>query len=293
MGLFLQTLLLGTTIGGLYALMGVGLNLIFGVMRVANFAHGVLYMVGGYAAYYLIMAAGVPLPVAVIGAMLAGGAVGYVINAVFLRPVYRSSIERPSEFTLIITFALSLMGTSAATVFLTPNYHRFVGLWPRTLQVLGLHLAGDRIVAFAVALLLIAALLWLVHFTDLGRGWRALTQNRTGAEIVGVDVFRLANLAFATSGALAAAAGAVLVPLYLAYPTMGDSVVVKSFVVVVLGGLGSIVGSLIGGFVLGWAEAIGSVYLSSGFTDIYGFAIMLLVLLFMPRGLFGIIQREL
>ena len=103
-----QTLILGTAIGGVYALMGVGLNLIFGVMRVANFAHGALYMIGGYAAYYLTLATGAPMPVAVLGAMAVGGCLGYFINAILLRPVYRSKIERPSEFTLIVTFALSL-----------------------------------------------------------------------------------------------------------------------------------------------------------------------------------------
>ncbi len=288
-----QTLILGTAIGGVYALMGVGLNLIFGVMRVANFAHGALYMIGGYAAYYLTLATGAPMPVAVIGAMVVGGCVGYFVNAILLRPVYRSRLERPSEFTLIVTFALSLMATSAAAVFLTPNYRKFEGMWPDTITLFGfVSMSGDRAVAFVTALILLCALLWLVHFTDLGRGWRALTQNRMGADIVGVDVFRLANLAFATSGALAAAAGAVLVPLYLAYPTMGESVIVKSFVIVVLGGLGSIAGSLVGGFLLGWAEALGSVYIGSGYTDIYGLVIMLVVLLFLPRGLFGISERE-
>lgn len=289
----LQTLILGTAIGGVYALMGVGLNLIFGVMRVANFAHGAFYMAGGYAAYFVTRATGAPMPVAVLGAMIAGAAFGYLVNALLLWPVYRSRIERPSEFTLIVTFALSLMATSAATVFLSPNYRKFDGMWPDTLTLFGLvSLSGDRLVAFAAALVLLGALLWLVYFTDLGRGWRALTQNRMGADVVGVDTFRLANYAFATSGALAAAAGAVLVPLYLAYPTMGETVIVKSFVIVVLGGLGSIAGSLAGGFILGWAEAFGSVYIGSGYTDIYGLAIMLLVLFFQPRGLFGSLERE-
>lgn len=293
MDVLVQTLILGVMIGGVYALMGVGLNLIFGVMRVANFAHGVFYMLGGYAAYFITVASGVPLPLAMLGAMLVGGAVGYFVNAVLLRPVYRKRMDRPGEFTLIVTFALGLIGVSAATAFLSASYRRFPGMWPDTLSLGGVvHFSGDRLVAFLAAVLLVGGLLWLVRFTDLGRAWRALTQNRTGAQVVGVDVFRLANLAFATSGALAAAAGAVLVPLYLAYPSMGDPVVVKSFVIVVLGGLGSIGGSLAGGFLLGLAEALGSVYISSGYTDAYGFVIMLLVLLFLPRGLFGTQQRE-
>jgi branched-chain amino acid transport system permease protein len=226
--------------------------------------------------------------------MFAGAGAGFLINAVFLRPVYRQRLDRPSEFTLIVTFALGLVGSAAATAIFSANYRHFQGISSQSIDLAGIvSMSGDRLFACAVAILLIGGLLWLVNFTDVGRGWRALTQNRMGAEVVGVDVFRLSNLAFATSGALAAAAGAILVPLYLAYPTMGESVVVKSFVIVVLGGLGSIIGSLVGGLLLGLAEALGSVYISSGFTDLYGLAIMLLVLLFMPRGLFGVVQREL
>ncbi len=294
MGTLAQTLVLGVMIGGVYALMGVGLNLIFGVMRVADFAHGILYMAGGYAGFYASHLFGVPFIGAVLLAMAVGAVFGFCINAVLLRAVYRRRLERPSEYTLIVTFAVSLMGSSAATALFSPNYRRFPGLLPGNLDLFGtIHLAADRVTAFITALLLCAALLWIVARTDLGRGWRALTQNTTGAAVVGIDVFHLANLAFATSGALAAAAGAVLVPLYLAYPTMGDTVVVKSFVIVVLGGLGSIVGSLVGGVILGVAEAFGSVYVGSGFTDIYGFAIMLLVLVLRPQGLFGVLEREL
>lgn len=288
MHLFVQTLALGIAIGGLYALMGVGLNLIFGVMRVANFAHGALYMAGGYAAYWAISLLRVPMLIGILSAALVGGVVGYLINAVLLRPIYRTRMDRPSEFTLIVTFAFSLIASAAATAVFHPDYRRFVGLWPTTIDVGGwIRMSGDRIVAFAAAMILIGVLLWLVYYTDLGRGWRALTQNRTGAQVVGVDVYRLANLAFGVAGLLAAAAGGLLVPLYLAYPNMGDSVVVKSFVIVVLGGLGSIGGSMLGGFVLALSEALGSTYLSPAYTDIYGLALMIAILLLRPQGLFG------
>jgi branched-chain amino acid transport system permease protein len=286
---FVQLLVLGTAIGGVYALMGVGLNLIFGVMRVANLAHGALYMLGGYAGFFAVSETGLPLPVGILAALLVGGAAGWLTNAVLLRPVYRTRrLERPSEFTLIVTFALSLAASSGATIFFSTDFRRVPGLWPVDLNFGGWALInGDRLVAFGVAVLLVALLMWVVHFTDIGRGWRALTQNPLGAEVVGIDTFRLANLAFAASGALAAAGGAVLVPVYLAYPTMGSSVIVKSFVVVVLGGLGSIGGSLVGGFLLAWAEAFGAVYIDPAYTEIYGLGIMLLVLLVMPNGLFG------
>ncbi len=289
---FVQILVLGTAIGGLYALMGVGLNLIFGVMRVANMAHGALYLVGGYAAFLAATRAHLPLPLAILAALIVSAAAGWMLNATLLRPLYEQRIERPSEFALIVTFALSLVVSSAATVLFSSDYQRINGFWPVNLNLGGwVLISGDRLVAFGFAIVLIGGLLWLVRFSDIGRGWRALTQNRSGAEIVGIDVFRLSNLAFAASGALAGAAGAILVPVYLAYPTMGSSVLVKSFVVVVLGGLGSITGSLIAGFLLAWAEVFGSIYLDPAYSDLYGFAIMLGVLLVKPNGLFGRIGR--
>ena len=290
---FVQILVLGTAIGGLYALMGVGLNLIFGVMRIANMAHGALYLVGGYAAYQGATRLGLPLPLTILFAIAVSALAGYLLNAVLLRPLYKQKrIERPSEFALIITFALSLVVSAAATIVFSSDYQKFDGFWPVNLNIHDwVLISGDRVVAFAFACVLIALLLWVVRFTDIGRGWRALTQNPAGAEIVGIDVFRLSNLAFATSGGLAGAAGAILVPVYLAYPTMGSPVLVKSFVVVILGGLGSITGSLIAGFLLAWAEVFGSVYLSPAYSELYGFSIMILVLLFRPNGLFGKVGR--
>lgn len=285
---FVQILALGTAIGGLYTLMGVGLNLIFGVMRVANMAHGSLYLIGGYVAYLAAGRAHLPLPLAILAAVLVAGGAGYALSATLLRPAQGGRIERPSEFVLIVTFALSLVVSSGATLAFSSDYQRIDGFWPVNLNLGGwVLISGDRLVASGFALALIAGLLWLVRFSDIGRGWRALTQSPAGAEIVGIDVRRLSNLAFAASGALAGAAGAILVPVYLAYPSMGSSALVKSFVVVVLGGLGSITGSLVAGLVLAWAEVFGSIYLDAAYSDLYGFAIMIAVLLLRPHGLFG------
>jgi branched-chain amino acid transport system permease protein len=289
---FVQVAVLGTAIGGLYALMGVGLNLIFGVMRVANMAHGALYLIGGYAAYYASTRAGLPPAAAIPFAILISAVAGFALNATLLRPLYTRRLERPSEFALIITFALSLFVSSAATIVFSSDYQGMNGFWPVNLNLGGwVLISGDRLIAFAFAFLLIAILLWVVRSTDIGRGWRALTQNANGAEVVGVNVFSLSNLAFGASGALAGAAGATLVPVYLIYPTMGSSVLVKSFVVVILGGLGSITGSLVAGFLLAWAEVFGSIYIDPAYSDLYGFVIMIVVLLVKPNGLFGRLGR--
>lgn len=284
----LQALSLGIAIGGTYALMGVGLNLIFGVMRIANFAHGALYMIGGYAAFYAFTGTGLPIAVAMLLAIAVGGASGYLVNAVFLRQLYKTRVERPIDFAFIVTFALSMFLGSAAIATVGSGYKRLPGLWNENVHLFSsVQMSGNRIVAFVGALALIGLLLWVVKRTDIGRGWRALTQSLTGAEVVGLDVFRLANLAFATSGMLAAAAGSLLVPIYLAYPGMGSWVLSKSLIIVVIGGLGSIGGGLVGGFALALAEVFGAVYIDPNFTEVYGFAAMLLILLLRPQGLFG------
>jgi branched-chain amino acid transport system permease protein len=150
-----------------------------------------------------------------------------------------------------------------------------------------IRVSGDRVVGFGAAIALIAALLWVIRSTDTGRAWRALAQSRLGAQVVGVDVRALSNRAFAASGALAGASAALVAPILSVYPAGGDSALIKSFIAVIIGGLGSVPGSLIGGLLLGLVEALGAVYVSSAYTDAYGFLIMAFVLLLWPTGLFG------
>ncbi len=288
MQLFVQTLALGLLIGGIYALLAVGLSLIFGVMRVVNFAHGAAFMIGGYAAYYAGTRAGMPTAIAILAALGAGALTGYLIDALVLRPVHHKSVDRPGEYTLIATFALSLLLTAGAVALFGGEFRRLDGLWSKNLNAAGwIRVSGDRVVAFGVAVLLVLLLLWVVYRTDLGRGWRALTQNPLGARVVGIDTRRLSHLAFLTSGALAAAAGGLLAPLYFVYPGIGQLALIKGFVVVVIGGLGSIGGSLVAGLCLGVVEALGSGYLSPAYRDAYGFVVMIAVLLIRPSGLFG------
>ena len=287
MKLVVQTLVLGGVIGAIYGLLAVGLSLIFGVMRVVNFAHGTISMLGGYAAFYASSWAGMPAVVALLTALAAGAVCGYLI-ALLLGPVHRGKVNRPGEHTLIVTFALSVLLTAGALALFGPEFRTFPGFWQRNFDLGGwVHIDGNRVIAIGVALLLTGVLFWMVYRTDVGRGWRALTQNPVGARVVGVDVVRLSNLAWATAGALAGTAGALLAPLYTVYPTSGDMALVKGFVVVVLGGLGSIMGAFVAGMLLGVVEVIGSVYGDSAYQNAYGFALMIIVLLVLPRGLVG------
>ncbi|MGH7490477.1 MAG: branched-chain amino acid ABC transporter permease, partial [bacterium] len=239
MHLLVQTLALGVLIGGIYALVAAGLSLIFGVMRVVNFAHGEMAMFGGYGAYFAANWLGLPALASLAAALVVGGAIGYLTNSLLLRSAVKGALERPGEYVIIVTFALSLLLQASALVMFGPTYRTLNGFWTADVSVgTWIHVSGDRIVTFAAALVLLGLLLWIVYYTDLGRAWRALTQNPLGARVVGVDVLRLSNWAFAISAALAGAGGALLAPVYLVYPSSGTVALIKGFIVVVIGGMG-------------------------------------------------------
>jgi len=286
--LFVQSLLLGLLQGGLYALLAVGLSLVFGILRVVNFAHGEFAMLGSFAAVFVVGMLGLPVWTGLIAAAVAGAAIAYATNILVLRPIYLSRMRQKGEYTIIATFLLSQFLIAAATLSFGTTYRKLPGLWDQNLAIFDyIYLSGNRIVAFAAAIAMIALLFIIVYRTDIGRAWRALTQNPLGAAVVGIDVNRYANLAFLASGAFAGLAAALLAPLMFVFPASGVIALVKAFIVVIIGGLGSIRGTLFAGLLLGVVEVMGTVYIDTGYTDAYGFALMIAVLLFRPQGLFG------
>ena len=288
MHLLVQAIALGLLLGGIYALMAVGLSLIFGVLRIVNFAHGEIAMLGSYGAVFAVSMLGLSPYIGLVAAFAVGAVVGYVTNAVFLRPVFQGRLERPGEYAIIITFILSQLFLGAALILFGTGYRNLPHFWSANLDLGGwVYVSGDRVFAFLAAIALISALMMVVYFTDTGRAWRALTQQRQGAQVVGIDIMHYANLAFAVGSGLAGVAAGMLAALYFVYPSSGDTVLVKSFIVVIIGGMGSIWGALWGGLALGLIETFGSVYLSSAYADAYGFILMIIVLLLVPQGLFG------
>jgi branched-chain amino acid transport system permease protein len=286
--LLAQALLLGLLQGGLYALLAVGLSLVFGILRVVNFAHGEFAMLGSFAAVFATAMLGLPVWLGLVFAATAGALVALATNIVVLRPIYLSRMQQKGEYTIIATFMLSQFMIAAATVLFGTTYRRLPGLWDQNLNLFDFfYLSGNRLVAFAAAVVLIAGLFWIVYRTDLGRAWRALTQSPLGASVVGIDVHRQANCAFLVSGALAGIAAALLAPLMFVFPSSGTVALVKAFIVVIIGGMGSTGGALVAGLLLGMVEVLGTIYVASGYTDAYGFALMIAVLLLRPAGLFG------
>ncbi len=294
MELFVQTLVLGLLAGGVYALVAVGLALIFGVLRIATFAHGEMAMIGSYAAFFFADATGANFILAIVAGTAAGGLAGWTMSATLLRSVHRGTVDRPAEYSLIITFALSQLLIASALNGIGAEPRRTEGLWSADLHMGDwVNISGDRIVAFLGAAVMLLVLVALINGTNTGRAWRALSDSRLGAQVVGVDVVRQANLCVAVASALAGAAGALLMPMFTAFPTVGNIVLVKGFIVIVLGGLGSVRGAALGGLLLGIVEVFPSTYVSGDFRDAYGFALMILVLLLFPRGMFGARVREL
>ncbi|HKH35530.1 MAG TPA: branched-chain amino acid ABC transporter permease [Beijerinckiaceae bacterium] len=288
MGQFLQHLVNTLILGGTYALLGIGLTLIFGVMRVVNFTHGELYAFGAYAVFALAMLLGVNFFLALLLAILGGVAIGALIEMALLRPMRGADIDTTmlvmigAWIVMQNTEMLAWGGVAKAVVTPFPEVPLVVG--PVSVSYL-------RLFVLAMALVLIAATYVLINRTKLGKAMRATFQDPDTAALMGININGIYTATFAIGSGLAAAAGALLGPVFLAVPTMGDLAALKSFAIVILGGLGSITGATIGGFILAFAEELGAGYISSGYRDAMGFLIIILVLMFRPTGLFARAER--
>ena len=289
----LSQLINGLIFGLLYGLIALGLTLVFSIMRVVNFAHGELYMLGGYLLYGFTIPLGLPPLAALPLCMLVVGAVGCLIERTLLRPVYTTRMEHAEEYAIILTFGLSLLLQNGALAFIGPYELTPASFWEGSEHIIGdLYLAGDRLFAAAAAAIILIATLLLVYKTWWGQALMATAQNRVGAAVVGIHVVRMHLFALALSGMLAAAAGALIAPIFLVYPDVGAVPAVKSFVIIVLGGMGSVPGSILGALLLGVVESLGSVYLSVSYRDVYAFLVLIVVLLIRPYGLFGHRERR-
>jgi branched-chain amino acid transport system permease protein len=285
---FLQHLVNAVILGGTYALLGIGLTLIFGIMRVVNFAHGELYAFGAYTVYLVVAALELNFFFALAIAVIAGALLGALIEITLLRPMRTQDID---TIMLVMIGAWIVMQNTelllwggVAKAIVTP--------FPETPLVIGpVSLSWLRVFVLIVALLLIVGSYLLIHRTKLGKAMRATFQDRDTAALMGVNIKGIHTATFAIGSGLAAAAGALLGPVFLVTPSMGDLASLKAFAIVILGGLGNITGATIGGFILALVEEIGAGYISSGYRDAMGFLIIIAVLLFKPTGLFARAER--
>ena len=284
----LQHLLNGLLLGATYSLLGIGLTLVFGLMNVVNFAHGEFYTFGAYAAFAALALASVHFFVAIPLAILAGALAGAVCERVLLRPLRAQSIDTVMLVMIGLWIAMQnaeLLGWGGVAKSVPTPF-------PTQPVVLGaVSVAPLRIFVFVVSGLLILGAHLLLSRTKLGRAMRATFQDRDTAALMGVSIERIHTVTFAFGAGLAAAAGALLGPVFLLYPSMGDLASLKAFSVVILGGLGNFGGAALGGLVLGIAEELGAGYISSGYRDAVGFLMIVAVLLLRPSGLFARAER--
>jgi branched-chain amino acid transport system permease protein len=282
---FAQSLTSGVLTGALYAMIGIGLTVVFGVMRIINLAHGEMVMLGMFGAFwgqalwkldpFLSLVLWVPV-------MFAGGMLVY-------RFLLRKIIPGGELNTLLYTAGLSLLIANLALFAWTGDYRTIsLSYGQEPVRPFGISIAVPLAVAFVVALAITVALWLFLSRTDLGRAIRATSQNGEAAILMGIDVERVATVTFGLGTALAGAAGVLLAPSLYLYPTVGELLIVKCFVIVVLGGLGSVPGAIAGGLLLGVVESLGAVYVSSTYKDGIGFVLFLAVLLYRPSGLFGV-----
>ena len=275
-------------LGGTYALLGIGLTLIFGIMRVVNFTHGELYAFGGYMVFFFTSALGVNFFASIAAAMALGLVLGMIIELMLLKPMRGADIDT----TMLIMIGCWIVLQNMEQMVWGGVAKSVVTPLPAEPLVLGpVSVAWLRVFVFAAAALLIAGTYALIHMTKLGKAMRATFQDRDTAALMGVNVGAINTTTFALGSGLAAAAGALLGAVFVITPTMGDLAALKAFAIVILGGLGSITGATVGGFILAFVEELGAGYVSSGYRDAMGFLLIILVLLFKPTGLFARAER--
>jgi branched-chain amino acid transport system permease protein len=283
-----QHLVNAVVLGSTYALIGVGRTLIFGIMRLVNFTHGELYSFGAYMMFLFVMVLKVDFFVAILLAIGLGVLLGALIEFVLLRPLRGADMDT----TMLVLIALWIIMQNTELLVWSGVGKSIANPFPSEAVSVGpVSTSWLNIFVFGVAGLLILGSHTLIRHTKFGRSLRATFQDRETAALMGVNSGAICTATFAFGSGLAAAAGALLGPVFLATPTMGDLAALKAFAIVILGGLGNFMGATLGGFILAFVEEMGAGYISSGYRDAMGFLLIIIVLLIRPTGLFARVDR--
>jgi len=277
-----QQVLNGLTLGGVYSLVALGLTLVYGILHVPNFAHGALYMAGAYVAFYLMGSLGFNYWIAMAGAAVAVAVLAVVAERLVFHPLRHA----PGLHHMIAAIGILLFLESSAQAIWGADFHRMQTPFTGILNFAGLVMPVQRLLIVIAAFALVVALHLFLKKTVTGATIIAMAQNRDGAALVGIDPNRVAMLTFAISGVLAAVAAVLYAPINLVYPGMGHLVITKAFVIIVLGGMGSVPGAIVGGLIIGFAESFGAFYISTDYKDIIAFVLLVAILSVRPEGLF-------
>lgn len=274
----------GILIGGVYSLASIGLNLIFGVVKIVNFAHGEFLMMGMYITYWMWELFGIDPLVSLAITMPLMFLFGLLVQRFLFQPI----LKAPELAQIFVTVGLQILLQNLALALFSANYrsiNTLYGNW--TVELGSVVLSAPRLFAFVISLVLSAAVGFLLLTTDLGKAMRAAAQDREMAELVGINQNYIFLIAVGLAAALAGAAGTVVMPFFYAYPTVGLAFVLKSFVVAIAGGLGSVQGAFVFGLILGVAESFGVQYVGADAGMLVAFIILIIVLIVRPQGLFA------
>jgi len=279
-----QVIVNGLLLGGIYAAVGVGFSLTWGVLNIINIAHGAMVMLGAYVTFLLFSRFGVDPFLSIPASMLVLFLLGYVLQRFLINRV----IPHGVFMTLVLTFGLSLFLIDMALLFFSGDYRSVTPSYAGSgLSLGGVIVPYQRLGAFLISILIVALLNVYLGRSKTGRAIRATALNRQAAQLVGVDIARIYAVTFGIGAALAGAAGSLLAVTITITPYMGNVFIGKAFVIATLGGLGTVQGALVGGLVLGLAESLGAALIGPSYQQAIGFGILLLVLIFRPEGIMG------
>jgi branched-chain amino acid transport system permease protein len=277
-----QTVVNGFVLSSIYILVAIGFALIFSLMQILNFAHGVIYMIGAYVCYYCGVLFGLDPWAAILMTALIVGFFGLFLEKFLFRPLHRDFNR-----TLMLSLALIIILQATADVTVGAYVKSVPSILPGVISIEGVSLSRERVITFFIALSLLLALTLLIRKTHLGKQMLAVAQDREAASLQGINVQRVAAIAFALSCALAAIAGGLMGSIVTLYVYMGDSMLVKAIALVIVAGMGSIGGLFISGLLIGFIDAILPTFIGGAGSDAVGFAFVILILLIKPRGFFG------
>ncbi len=287
--LFLQFVINGLIIGGAYALIGIGLTLIFGIMNVVNFAHGEMYMIGAYFLFTSFTLLGFDFYLSMLLAIAATMIIGLICERLILRPIR----GRPIDTVMLAMIGLSMLFQNLAMLVWSPVPQSIESPFSMpALQVGGLYFLPQRILVICIAFLFVFLTHLLLKKTKIGKALRATFMDIETARLMGINSDRIYAFTFALGAGLAGAAGTLLGPIFTVHPYIGNLANMKAFAIVIIGGLGSFTGAITAGLILGVTESLGAAYISSGYQDAVGFILLIIILIFKPTGLFGKIGQR-
>ncbi len=290
MEIFVQQLINALQVGTVYALVALGYTMVYGVLKLINFAHGDIYMLGAYLGYFSAQSFGLSFLPSVLIAMAGAALMGVTIERIAYRPLRRA----PRLSALITAIGVSLFLENGTRAVVGPSYLPFPAMVDKQVyQWGGVFLTNTTLIILGTALILLGLLYYIVNRTIVGKAMRAISYDREAAQLMGIDLNRIVSVTFAIGSAAAAAAGVMVGMVWpMIDPYMGLLIGIKAFVAAVLGGIGSIPGAMLGGYLLGTIETGASAFLPSSFRDTIAFALLVVMLLFRPAGIFKVGSAE-